>query len=67
MHRVLFLGRPGTGKKKMAKDLAEHLRLIHISSGSILMQVASDPEQENCREINAYLNQGRHGKNNQRS
>ncbi|XP_055357813.1 adenylate kinase 8-like [Paramacrobiotus metropolitanus] len=59
MHRLLFIGRPGSGKKSVANWLARTFRLYHVSSGSLVMRAAVDSEHDNYKEINALLNRER--------
>ena len=55
---IVFLGPPGVGKGTQAKRLAEHLGIVHLSTGELLREATRDGTALG-RQASEYLQQGR--------
>ncbi len=54
---VIFLGAPGAGKGTIAKRLAEHANILHVSTGDIFREHVSN-QTELGQQVQSILDQG---------
>ena len=56
--RIVFIGPPGSGKGTQAKQLIEHLSIVHLSTGDMLRQARADGTDLG-RQAAEYMDSGK--------